>query len=242
MDGGANGGMTGSDARIISSCDFQRAHGTGIGESAIADLPLVTAAGFVQTHRGPAIVFMHQYAGYGKGHTIHSTAQIRAFGTQVHDTPRSQGGQQRIITSEGYHAPLSYRSGLPYMDVRPPTDEELRQLPHIILTSDAVRDPSTLDDEFSCEEISQDTPLDATALNLDPRVNATGEYTGNLQDDIDLILADCHQTRTVSNTVTVAKPDLELLRPFFGWVLVDRIKKTIDSTTQFARASVRLPM
>jgi hypothetical protein len=128
------------------------------------------------------------------------------------------------------------------MDMRPPTDEELRQLPHIILTSDAVWDPSTLDDEFSCEEISQDASFDATALNLDPRVNATGKYTGNLQDDIDLILADCHQTRTASNTVTVAKPDLELLRPFFGWVPVDRIKKTIDFTTQFARASVRLPM
>jgi hypothetical protein len=62
-----------------------------------------------------------------------------------------------------------------------------------------------------------------------------------IQDDIDLILADCHQTRTVSNTVTVTKPDLVLLQPFFGWVHVDRIKKTIDSTTQFARASVRLP-
>jgi hypothetical protein len=127
------------------------------------------------------------------------------------------------------------------MDIRPPTDKELRQLPHIILTSDAAWDPSTLDDEFSCEEISQDAPFDVTALNLDPRVNVTGEYTGNLQDDIDLILADCHQTRTVSNTVTVAKPDFELVRPFFGWVPVDRIKKTIDSTTQFAWASVRLP-
>jgi hypothetical protein len=45
-----------------------------------------------------------------------------------------------------------------------------------------------------------------------------------------------------NNTVTVTKPDLVLLQPFFGWVPVDRIKKTIDSTTQFARASVRLPM
>jgi hypothetical protein len=106
MDGGANGGITGSDARIISSSDFQRAHVTGIGESTIAELPLVTAAGFVQTRWGPAIVFMQQYAGYGKGHTIHSSAQIRAFSTQVHDTPRSQGGQQRIITSEGYHIPF----------------------------------------------------------------------------------------------------------------------------------------
>ena len=131
-----------------------------------------------------------------KGNTIHSTAQNRAFGTTVHDTPRSQGGQQRLITSEGYHIPLFYRSGLPYMDMRPPTDEELQQLPHIILTSDAVWDPSTLDDEFSFEEISQDAPFDATALDLDPRVNASGEYIGNLQDDIDRILADCRQTRT----------------------------------------------
>jgi hypothetical protein len=118
MDGGANGGMTGSDAHVISSSDFHRAHAAGIGESTIADLPLVTAAGFVQTHRGLVIVFMNQYAGYGKRHTIHSTAQIRAFSTQIHGSPRSQCGQQRLITSEGYHIPLvSYHSGLPYMDM-----------------------------------------------------------------------------------------------------------------------------
>jgi hypothetical protein len=101
------------------------------------------------------------------------------------------------------------------MNMGPPTAKELQQLPHIILTSDAVWDPSTLDDEFSLDEISQDEPFDATALDLDLCVNAYGEYTGNLQDDIDLILADCCQMRTVAHTVTVAKPDLELLRPFF---------------------------
>ena len=115
MDGGANGGRTGSDVRVLSSSDFHKSHITGIGEATIADLSLVTAAGFVHTHRGPAIVIpLHQYAHYGKGHTIHATAQIRAFGTQVHDSPRTQGGQQRLITSDGYHIPLSYRSGLPY--------------------------------------------------------------------------------------------------------------------------------
>jgi hypothetical protein len=87
MDGGANGGMTDSDVHVISSSDFHRAHVTGIGESTIADIPLVTAAGFVQTHRGSAIVFMNQYAGYGRGRTIHSTPQIWAFGIQVHDSP-----------------------------------------------------------------------------------------------------------------------------------------------------------
>ncbi len=107
------------------------------------------------------------------------------------------------------------------MDMRPPTDKELQQLPHIILTSDAVWDSSTLDDEFFFDGISQNAPFDATALDLgataldlDPCVTASGEYKGNLQDDIGLILADCCQTRTVAHNVTVAKPDLELL--WFG--------------------------
>jgi hypothetical protein len=90
IDGSTNGGMNGSDDRAISSSDFHWAHITGIGESTIADLALVTAAGFVQTHWDPAIVFMNQYAGYGKGHTIHPTAQIWAFGTQVHDSPEAK--------------------------------------------------------------------------------------------------------------------------------------------------------
>ncbi len=69
-----------------------------------------------------------------------------------------------------------------------------------------------------------------------------GAYTGNLQDDIDIILHECRQTRSINQTVTASTPDLEALRPLFGWVPVDRIKKTIASTTQFARASVRLPL
>jgi hypothetical protein len=130
--------MTGSDLHVISSSDFHWAHATGIGESTITDFLLVAAAGFLQTHLGSAIVFMNQYASYGKGHTIHSTAFILAFGTQVHDSQHNQGGEQCLITSEGYHAPLSYGSGLLYMNMRPPTDTELQQLPHIILTSDTV--------------------------------------------------------------------------------------------------------
>jgi hypothetical protein len=117
MDASANGGMTGSDVRVISSSDFHPAHITEIGEAAIADLLLVTAAGFVQTHLGPAIVFLNQYAGKEEGHTIHSTAQIWAFSTQAHDSPQSQGGQQCIITPEGNHIPLSYRSDLPYINM-----------------------------------------------------------------------------------------------------------------------------
>ncbi len=60
--------------------------------------------------------------------------------------------------AEGYNIPLSYHAGLPYMDLRPPTDAELHSLTHIILTSDAVWDPSCLDDESTFEEIAHDAP------------------------------------------------------------------------------------
>ena len=92
MDGGANGGMTGSDVKIISQSNFHKANVLGIGDSTLMNLPLVTAAGLIQSHRGPAIVILHQYAHYGSGHTIHSATQLRAFGTLVHEAPHSTGG------------------------------------------------------------------------------------------------------------------------------------------------------
>jgi hypothetical protein len=87
VDGGANGGMAGSNVRTLSESSFNKANVTGIGESLIQNLPLATVAGLISTHRGPAIVLLHQYANYGKGHTIHSSSQLRAFGTLVHDAP-----------------------------------------------------------------------------------------------------------------------------------------------------------
>ena len=166
--------------------------------------------------------------------------QEPAFGIAVHDAPRRHGGQQRLITPDGYHIPLSYRDGLPILAMRPPTDDELSSLPHLLLTSDVPWIPSCLDDDFTCDEIV--APIDSGGLDLDPRVTDHGAYTGNLQDDIDIILHECRQTRSNNQTVTPSTPDLDALRPLFGWVPVDRIKKTIASTTQFARASVRLPL
>ncbi len=38
------------------------------------------------------------------------------------------------------------------------------------------------------------------------------------------------------------KPDIDDLRPCFGWAPTDVIKRTLDATTQFARNVYRLPM
>ena len=52
-----------------------------------------------------------------------------------------------VITREGYIIPLQVKDGLCYMKMRPPTDEELSSLPHVIVTSDDEWDPSAVDND-----------------------------------------------------------------------------------------------
>jgi hypothetical protein len=58
---------------------------------------------------------------------------------------------------------------------------------------------------------------------LEPQVTDYGEYIGNFQDNIPLILAEGCQTHTIAHTLSIAKPNLELLCSLFGWVLIDHI-------------------
>jgi hypothetical protein len=255
VDGGANGGMAGNDVKVLSKSAFNKANVTGIGESLLQNLPLASVAGLVDTHQGPAIVIMNQCAHYGKGHTIHSASQLQAFGTLVHEAPRNNGGLQCLITPDGYDNPLSYRSGLPHMDMQPPSETEMDTLPHILLTGDDIWNPACLDDEFSVNNLLIDPPMDHH--DQDHRVNDIGEHTGNLEEDIDLIIHHCRsevqeipdcadmpdllQRRINQRAVSKAKPNLEALRPNFHWLPLERIKKTIQATTQFARNAPRYP-
>ena len=47
----------------------------------------------------------------------------------------------------GHKIPLAVREGLCYMDMRAPTDDELAQLPHVLMTSDDPWDPQSLDSD-----------------------------------------------------------------------------------------------
>jgi hypothetical protein len=243
--------MAGNDVRVLSESSFNKANVTGIGDSLIQDLSLATVAGLVSTHKGFAIGIFNQHTNYGKGHTTHSSAQLRTFGTLVHEAPRSNGGLQRLITPDGHHIPLSYRAGLPCMDMRPPTDVEIDTLPHVLLTGDDAWNPSCMDNEFSVQDLLLDTPADTG--DQDPRVNDFGEHTGNLEEDIDLIINECCAERQIKNdcsdipgllqrrinqrTVSKAAPNLEALRSNFGWLPIERIKKTLQATAQFARTT-----
>jgi hypothetical protein len=140
VDRGANGGLAGSDVKVLFKTG-RSANITGINDHTLSNLDIVTAAGLVESQHGPIILILHQYACLGRGKTIHSSAQLEHYHNKVEDCSRVVGGQQRTVTLEDYIIPLHIRQGLPYMDMRQPTDKEFESLPHIILTSDSDWDP-----------------------------------------------------------------------------------------------------
>ena len=105
LDRGSNGGVLGSDAKVISTSQ-DTVHVTGVGDASLRDLPIVTAIAYVQTKQGPIIAVFNQYANLGRGKTIHSALQLEAFGAIVDDKARRLGGGQMLKHPEGYEIPL----------------------------------------------------------------------------------------------------------------------------------------
>ena len=78
----------------------------------------------------------------------HSSGQIEHFKNFVHDKSMKVGGLQCIITNDEYVMPINFINGLPYVPMRPYTDEEWVKLPHVLLTADKKWDPRVLDNSI----------------------------------------------------------------------------------------------
>ena len=68
VDRGANGGLAGSDVRVLNT--------SGIDNHEIPGLDLVQCAALVDTNHGIVNLIMKEYAYYGKDHSMHSSGQI----------------------------------------------------------------------------------------------------------------------------------------------------------------------
>jgi hypothetical protein len=162
VDSGCNGGVAGSDVLILEEHSFGEVDIVGVGDNIIRGVPLCTAAGLLQTTKGPVIAIMHQYAALKTGGSLHSPLQMRDHGVIIDDTPSTQcrfdgeyGGQMIQFPSmnreNSHDLPLSIWGGLAYFTMRPPTVEELNDeaIPHVHITSDIPWDPSKYDEETS---------------------------------------------------------------------------------------------
>jgi hypothetical protein len=133
IDHGANGGLAGADVRVLER-SLHKVDISGIDNNEVNNLAIVTATGLVHTlDHVPVIAIVNQYAYYGQGKTIHSSAQIEHYKHIVDDRVPILGGKLCIVTLDRLVITLTMKNGLAYLNMRPPSDTELTTLPHIIL-------------------------------------------------------------------------------------------------------------
>ena len=253
VDGGANGSLAGTDMRILESEIHATTDVHGIANT-FESLPFVHAAAKINTHDdGPIIgIFSHYAQRPDDGPTIHLKGQMESFGLLIDDKSHVIGGTQCIVTNEGYVMPLHIRNGLPYMSMSQPTDADMASFPHVFFCSDSPWDPSYLDGEFDATESRLPAEALACRESNDPHLNDYGGIVCHTTV-IDRLVETCSyyacSAFTIAATLLSAfpqtivhkLPDLNSLRPHFGWVPTDRIKATLDATTQYYHATVHYP-
>jgi hypothetical protein len=170
IDRGANGGVAGTDIRVIfktgRTVDIR-----GIYNHQCTNIDIGTVGEVIQTQKSPVIGIMHQYALLNKGATIHSPYQFEWYKNDVNDKSINvPGGLQCIRTLDGYIIPLSIKDCPVRLSIRPYTDHEWDNLPHVILTSELEWDPLVLDHDFKKDEQWGEVP------ELDTSFNDYGDY------------------------------------------------------------------
>ena len=143
-----------------------------------------------------------------------------------------------------------------YISLRPYTDKEWEELPHAIWTGDNDWDPCVLYHDLDDDDEWYDA---LTRLEEDPHMNLFDEFgtyrkrvvvqesdifedayeNSTEHDDIAInnIIEECILStyNTQNHEVARQTPDYEALRPLFGWLPIDIIKRTFAATTQYAR-------
>ena len=134
VDCGANGGLAGSDMRVIHKTHHK------------INIQGIDAATLLNTSQGKVTGIFNEYAYLGKGSSIHSSGQLEWFKTNVDEKSVKVGGTQLITTLDGYSVPLLIKDGLAYAtSLGKPTDQDMDTYPHVFFTSPDEWDPSVLD-------------------------------------------------------------------------------------------------
>ena len=179
---------------------------------------------------------------------VNSSGQIEWFKNSVDDRSVQVGGKQRICTIEGYSMPLTCRGGLMYLSILgQPTDKDLERYPAVHLTGPNEWDPSVLDYTHPSGDGEPPWSNDPNErIAFDPNFDEFGDYTQraiqtlNILDDSSSTSTPCptfmanqHEFRTYQHAVNHEAPDYEKFRPYFGWVNVDTVQKTMERSAQW---------
>ena len=225
MDRGANGGLAGSDMRVIYKT-HRKINISGIDNHELTGLDVVTAATLLNTSLGKVIGIFNEYAYLGKGSSIHSSGQLEWFKTLVDEKSIKVGGTQLITTLDGYSVPLLIRDGLAYAtSLGKPTDQDMDTYPHVFFTSPDEWDPSVLDHDPP--HLDGLDPSQVSDQHFgDPMFDAYGDFNERIIANLNILLdappGDCGSYTAISSVSTVnlhqsspQEPDWDALCPFF---------------------------
>ena len=247
VDRRANGIHAGSYMRILSRSSRKCAV-TGIDSHELQGHDVVQCSALGETNHGIVNLIMNEYVCYGKGHTINSSGQIEWFKNSVDDRPVQVGGKQRICTIDGYAMPLVCRGGLMYLAMLgKPTDADFERYPAVHLTGPHEWDPYDLD---SIHPSGDGEPAWSNDLDerfaFDPNFYEFGNCTQraiqtlSILDDSSTSLTPTPNPRAKKDLLRSNQhaanndnPDYEKFRPYFGWVNVDTVQKTMEQSTQW---------
>ena len=128
-----------------------------------------------------------------------------------------------------------------------PTDTDLETYPTVHLTGHHEWDPSVLDYTHPSGDGGPPWSNDPDErFAFDPNFDEFGDYTKraiqtlSILDDSSSTLTPCstlmanqHVFRTNQHDVSHETPDYEKFKPYFGWVNVDTVQKTMEQSTQW---------
>ena len=246
VDCGANGGLAGSDMRVIYKT-HRKINISGIDNHEVTGLDVVTAATLLNTSLGKVIGIFNEYAYLGKGSSIHSSGQLEWFKTLVDEKSIKVGGTQLITTLDGYSIPLLIKDGLAYAtSLGRPTDQDMDTYPHVFFTSPDEWDPSVLDHDPP--HLDGLDPSQVSDQHFgDPMFDAYGDFNERIIANLNILLdappGDCGSYTAISSVSTVKlhqsspqEPDWDALCPFFAWTSPSSIKDTFNVTTRHGTA------
>ena len=246
VDRGANGGLAGSDMRVIHKT-HRNINIQGIDNHEVTGLDVVTAATLLNTSQGKVIGTFNEYAYLGKGSSIHSSGQLEWFKTNVDEKSVKFGGTQLITTLDGYSVPLLIKDGLAYAtSLGRPTDQDMDTYPHVFFTSPDEWDPSVLDHDPPHLDGLDPSRVPDQPFG-DPMFDAYGDFNesiiANLNTLLDAPPADCGSYTEISSVFTAnlhqrlpQELDWNALCPFFAWTSPSSIKDTFNVTTRHGTA------
>ena len=129
------------------------------------------------------------------------------------------------------------------MTMRPYTDQEWHDLPHVFLTADLEWNPSVLDCKAEDDKEWFNAMEDVPTLPTDPLFNEYGDYclthevtTAIMSDSVieNNVITDLPLVfQLYANEVKPCPIDYAKYQSKFAWLPLDIIQKTFDNMTQF---------